>query len=496
MDVKLPSEISVLIVGAGPAGLTAASELVGKCRSVRVLEQDQKYVGGISRTVFYKGFRFDLGGHRFFSKNNDIVTWWHKRLPDDFVLVRRKSRILYGGKFYEYPLRVGNTVRNLGTFAAIRCAASYCWARICPKSPEVSFEDWVANRFGWRLYATFFKTYTEKVWGIPCSEISADWASQRIKGLSLKEVVLNALRRGRDGPVIKTLIDNFHYPRLGPGMMWEKTACDLVNQGMRIEMDRKVVNLRRGTREIESVITIDSKGKHEEWTADAYLLTMPLRDTVLSMAPALSQRVVEAALGLKYRDFLIVALIVEEERLFEDNWIYIHDPSVRVGRIQNFNNWSSQMVPRQGVTCLGMEYFASIGDSIWNLSDDELVELAISEIEQIGLVARSKVTDASVVRVEKAYPVYDHGYQSNVSVIRDALRAFSNVQAIGRNGLHKYNNQDHSMLTGMIAARRILGQDVRDPWLVNSDAEYHETDTGDGGRKVPLKVKKGAGTAA
>lgn len=490
LRIFMEKKKKIVIVGAGPAGLTAAMEFAGSDHEVVIVEADEEYVGGISRTVRYKGFRFDIGGHRFFSKNASISEWWRERLPDDFLSVRRQSRIFYRGKFFDYPLRAGDALLKLGFVTSCLCMVSYLWRRAFPICREATFEDWVVNRFGRRLFDIFFRTYTEKVWGMPCSEINADWASQRIKGLSLKEALLGNLLRKKSKGVIKTLIDEFQYPRLGPGMMWEKTRDDLAEAGIPVHMGRKVIGLHRTGDSLKLIRTTDGAGKEEDWSADEFILSMPLRDTVLAITPSLGADIDSAARGLRYRDFLTVALMVRAEELFSDNWIYIHDETVSVGRVQNFNNWSAELVPDGGVTCLGLEYFCSQGDQLWEMSDQELIELAKFEIGKIGLARPEDIFDGAVVRMDKAYPVYDGAYQEHVETIRGGLCKLKNLQVAGRNGMHKYNNQDHSMLTGMIAAKRILG-DERDPWRVNTDAEYHEGKSikPDAGRLVPERIR-------
>jgi protoporphyrinogen oxidase len=466
--------IRVLCVGAGPAGLTASAELLASERQVTVLEKDAKYVGGISRTVQYKGFRFDIGGHRFFSKNAEIMQWWQNRLPQDFLTVKRRSRILYRQKWFDYPLRPANALVNLGLATSAVCVLSYLWRRLFAIRPERNFADWVTNRFGRKLFNIFFKTYTEKVWGMPCEEISADWASQRIKGLSLLRAIWDSFGAGpRQGAVIKTLIDTFQYPRLGPGMMWEKTRDDIVRAGGTVHMGRDVEEIHHKDGRVQSVRTRDVNGLLEEWIADQFIVSMPLRETILKLRPEASAEAVAAAGALRYRDFITVALIVEGENLFSDNWIYIHDPEVKVARVQNFNNWSREMVPQTGITCLSLEYFCSVGDGMWEMTDDILIELAKTEAVRIGLIPAGTVRDACVVRMEKAYPVYDSGYQARVAVLRRELDQLDNLQVIGRNGMHKYNNQDHSMMTGMLAARN-LREEQFDLWRVNTDAEYQE----------------------
>jgi protoporphyrinogen oxidase len=489
----------VVIIGGGPAGLTAAYELVKHGRSVTVLEKDPTYVGGIARTVQYKGFRFDIGGHRFFSKSDEIERLWDELCAEDLLRRPRLSRIYYRGTFFDYPLKAGNALRGLGVFESMACVASYLRYRARPIRPELSFEDWVVNRFGRRLFEIFFRTYTEKVWGMPCNQISADWASQRIKGLSLKEAVLNALlpqrNRSRDR-TIKTLIDSFRYPRLGPGMMWETTRDRVAALGGEVKMGHTVTAIRHDGRRVTGVVIRTGSGNTETLPAEHVISSMPLRELIEQWDPAPPQAVLDAARSLKYRDFLTVALIVRRPQLFPDNWIYIHDPSVKVGRIQNFRAWSPEMVPDPELACLGLEYFCFEGDSLWTTSDSELIALATREIDRIGLIRADEVIDGCVVRMEKTYPVYDGAYARHVEVIRDYLGQFTNLQVVGRNGMHKYNNQDHSMMTALLAARNIMGAQF-DVWKVNTDAEYLEEDRGapDQGRLVPVGRQDAVPTA-
>lgn len=496
---------AILIVGAGPAGLTAAAELVklrgGRGEDITLLEQDPSTVGGISRTVCYKGFRFDIGGHRFFSKNEAICRWWQERLPEDFLCVRRQSRIFYRDRFYDYPLKPWNALSNLGLMESLRCGFSYLRRRLHPIQPERSFQDWVTNRFGSRLFQHFFKSYTEKVWGIPCTEISADWAAQRIKGLSLTRAVCNAFSKPKAGQgVVKTLIDRFQYPRLGPGMMWEKTRDDLLKAGVKIQMGRKVTEIihqegaQPNTRQVRSIRTESVSGEKEEWSAEEFILSMPLRETLEALRPLPAEAVQHAAQHLTYRDFITVALWIwhpqKKTSLFRDNWVYIHDPRVQVGRIQNFNNWSLAMVPQPDegcLTCLGLEYFCNQGDSLWEKPDDELLLLAQNELGQLGILPprlrpddASKVQGGCVVRMPKAYPVYGVKYQESLQVIRKELKRYTHLQVCGRNGMHKYNNQDHSMMTGILAAQNVVARSSEsekkelDLWSVNEDSLYQE----------------------
>lgn len=481
-------DLKAVVIGAGPAGLTAAYELErhGVCSTI--LEADQERVGGISQTAQYKGYRFDIGGHRFFSKNKEVERLWSEWLEEDMISVPRMSRILYGGKFYDYPLKAMNAFTNLGLVETVKCVASYFYAQVFPRKPVRSFEDWVINRFGYRLFSIFFKTYTEKVWGIPCNEISADWAAQRIKNLNLMKAALNALgwKPKSDKGVIKTLIDEFRYPRLGPGMMWERVADNLQEAGATLKMGEKVTKINWEPGRVTSVET--AEGQYE---GDSFFSSMPMRKLVEGLNPAPPEEVLKAAQGLKYRDYLTVVLILTREDLFPDNWIYIHEPSVKVGRIQNYGNWSKEMVPDPGCSGLGLEYFCDVGDELWDMSDSSLVELGLKELVQLGLATADQMKDGTVVRMPKAYPVYDDFYADNVAVIRDFIeREIPNLQLMGRNGMHRYNNQDHAMWTGILAARNALGQGPFDLWRVNADAEYLEEDKGEvsEGRLVPSRV--------
>ncbi len=483
---KPPSR--VVIVGAGPAGLTAGFEAAKAGWRVTVLERDPEYVGGISRTVRHGGYRFDIGGHRFFSKSAEVTRWWRERLPGDFIQVRRMSRIFYRRRFFDYPLKAWNALSNLGLLTSAACVLSYARARLFPLRPERSFEDWVVNRFGRRLFTIFFKTYTEKVWGIPTSELSADWAAQRIKGLSLTKAVLNAFKgRPHEGEaVVKTLIDTFSYPRLGPGQMWEKAAADIRELGGRVEMGSKATRIRHAGGRVLSIEAAEPSGREHSYEAEQFIISMPLQETVLAFDPPLSPEAVAAARGLRYRDFLTVALVVEGQNPFPDNWIYIHEPGVKLGRIQNFRNWSEAMIGKPGTTCLGLEYFCFEGDGLWSAADRDLVELGKRELSELGLVKPESVRDGTVVRVEKAYPVYDPGYQARIDVIRRDLGGLANLSVIGRNGMHKYNNQDHSMMTAILAVRNLEGGRFN-LWNVNTDAEYHEEGAPDerSGRQMP-----------
>jgi protoporphyrinogen oxidase len=460
------------IIGAGPAGLTAAHVMSRAGMTVHVLEADH-IVGGIARTVEYKGFRFDIGGHRFFTKVRAVEDLWRRMLGPDLIERPRLSRIYYDGRFFDYPLKAGNAMRGLGPWRMAAIAASYARARLAPIRPEVSFEDWVVNRFGRRLYETFFKSYTEKVWGIPCTEITAQWAAQRIKGLSLWTAAREMLRGG-GGSGIRTLIDKFTYPRLGPGMMWEAFARELTAAaGSRLTFGAHVSRIHHAGGRITAV-EYDGPGGAAREPVESLISTMPLRQLVEALWPPPPDEVLAAARQLKYRDFFTVALIIDQAEVFPDNWIYIHDPGVKLGRVQNFKNWSPEMVPDASKTCLGLEYFCFEGDGLWSMPDRDLIELGRRELGAIGLVDPRRVVDGTVVRMPKAYPVYDRGYEQALERVRTYLATLPNLQAAGRNGLHKYNNQDHSMVTAMLAASALMGG-RGDPWLVNVEDDYHET---------------------
>ena len=466
----------VVIIGAGPAGLTAASELCKAGVSTDMLEKDQ-IVGGISRTVSYKGYLFDIGGHRFFTKVKAVEDMWHEYMQNDFLHRSRISRILYNGNFFNYPLKISNALSGLGLTTSVLVGFSYLRIRLFPIRDERSFEDFVCNLFGRRLYLIFFKTYTEKVWGIPCNEISAEWAAQRIKGLSLVSAVKNAIIGNRfttKQTVIKTLIDSFHYPRLGPGMMWEKVASSVMQRGASIRMGANVTVIHRNDEGVKAVQVTSEDGSSQSYVGTHFISTMPVRELIAAMQPPPPQDVCQAAAKLNYRDFLTVALVIKKDHLFDDNWIYIHDESVKVGRVQNFKNWSPEMVPEPGMSCLGLEYFCFEGDGLWTMSDESLIELGKKEMQALGFLQASDVTDGTVVRMPKAYPVYDETYASALATVRGFVETSTpNLQLVGRNGMHKYNNQDHSMLTAMLAAENILGAN-NNLWSVNVEKEYHE----------------------
>ena len=463
----------VIITGAGPAGLTAAYKLVKQGIAPLVLEKGDK-VGGIARTETYKGYRFDIGGHRFYTKVEVVQKLWLEVLGNDFIKVPRLSRIYYGGKFFNYPLSVFNTLLNLGMIESALILLSYFKIKVQPLTEETTFEQWVTNRFGERLYKTFFKTYTEKVWGIPCNEIQADWAAQRIKGLSLTTAVINALFGSND---TKTLIKEFDYPRLGPGMMWEKFTEAVESKGGKVELNTGVIRIERDGYRVKNIVA-EKNGEIFRFSADNFISSMPVSALINRMEPPAPEEVLHAARSLNYRAFMIVSLVVNQVDLFPDNWIYIHTPDVKVGRIQNFKNWSPEMVPDLSKTCLGMEYFCNEDDDVWNMDDGDLIKLAAKELEALNLAKASDVEDGVVIRQAKAYPVYDSEYRQHLQVLQDFLTKFENLQTIGRNGMHRYNNQDHSMLTGILAVRNLDGE-KHNLWEVNTERSYYEDFTSD-----------------
>ena len=493
--------VDVAIIGAGPAGLTAGYLLTKAGLSVAIIERDTRYVGGISRTVEHEGYRFDIGGHRFFSKSQAVVDLWNEILPDDFIQRPRMSRIYYEGKFYSYPLRAFEALRNLGIWRSTTCMASFAKAKLFPRAVVKSFEDWTINQFGQKLYSIFFKTYTEKVWGMPCDEMSADWAAQRIKGLSLWGAVVDGLKRSlglnkrpNDGMATKTLLESFRYPRQGPGMMWEAARDKIIATGKgEVLMGHALKQLAQ-----------DGAGNWRMTASHAAGDTVITARHVVSSAPMreLAGRIhpLPATLGeamdLRYRDFLTVALKIQSEDLFPDNWIYIHDSKVQVGRIQNFRSWSPEMVPDASVACVGLEYFCFEGDGLWLMADDDLVALATREMAILGLVSPEQVIGGAVVRQEKAYPVYDETYAANVAAMRDELEAaYPTLHMVGRNGMHRYNNQDHAMMTAMLSVENIIaGARIYDIWCVNEDAEYHEA--GDEGAQTTPSVRPSDDQAA
>jgi protoporphyrinogen oxidase len=475
--VKEFGKKKVVIIGGGPAGLTAAYELSKADVESIVLEKDQM-LGGISRTVKYRNFYFDIGGHRFFTKIKRVNDMWKDVLGDNFLRRKRLSRIYYNKKFFFYPLRPINALLGLGLYNSFLVLLSYFYIHTFPLKQEETLEQWVSNRFGRRLYTTFFKTYTEKVWGVPCSEIRAEWAAQRIQGLSLAKAIKNSLVKPQNnngnGTVIKTLIDSFDYPKLGPGMMWETVAEIVKKNGSQVYLEAEVEGILWDKKRVKS-LEVNINGQKNLFQGTNFISSMPIRELIQKFKPTVPEKVLKAANNLKYRDFLTVALIVNKRDVFPDNWIYIHEPDVKLGRIQNFKNWSPYMVPDPGKTCLGLEYFCFEGDDLWSMPDQELIDLGKKELETLDLVRAYDVVDGAVVRMPKAYPVYDSNYKDMLQIVQQFTDKIDNLQLVGRNGMHRYNNQDHSMLTAMLAVENILGAN-HNLLDINKEEEYHEED--------------------
>lgn len=467
---KTQQESRFIIVGGGPAGLSAAYELT--CRNYRptVLEKYDK-VGGIARTEVYNGYYFDMGGHRFFTKSAEVNQLWRDVMGDDLLRRPRLSRIYYKRKFFNYPLKPLNALRGLGVWEGMLIGFSYMYWQVFPHRHENNFEEWVTNRFGKRLFRIFFKSYTEKVWGISTSELSAEWAAQRIKDLDLKAAILSMFVKPKQ--TIKTLIEEFDYPRRGPGMMWNVVKGKIEERGGQVLLDAPVTKIKRHGNRITEVV-VERGDEQQVLAGDNFISSMAITDLIKALDPPPPSDVVEATAKLSYRDFLTVCLVINQPKLFDDNWIYIHEPNVKVGRIQNFKNWSPDMVPDQNMSSLGLEYFCNEGDELWTMSDADLVELGRRELEAIGLARSSDVVDGRVFRVEKAYPVYDSTYQQHLKTVRSFLDSLENFQTIGRNGLHRYNNQDHAMLTGLYAVRNMLDGETHDLWSINAEQDYHE----------------------
>lgn len=472
LPVEPGRKAPVVVIGGGPAGLAALLEL-SRLGLPGLLAEQRSALGGIARTAQFDGYRFDLGGHRFFTRIEEIEQLWRDLLGDELLVRPRLSRICYQGQFYSYPLRLGEVIRQIGWGRSLQVLGSYLMARLRPQKPEDSFEKWVSNRFGRVLFEMFFRSYTEKVWGLSCTEISAAWAQQRIKDLSLAKAILSRLNPLRSLTGVSTsLIEEFLYPRLGPGMMWEACADRAVAAGQELLRETRVTALYHDNGFVHTARLAGVEGERET-PCRAVISTMALPDLLRALQPAPPAEVMAAARGLNFRAFLTVALVIDHPDLFPDNWIYIHDPSVQVGRIQNFRNWSPALIPNDHETVIGLEYFCAEGDELWRTSDADLVALATREMEHLGLLGEARVGRGVVERVDKAYPVYDTGFGERVTVIRRYLETFTNLQTCGRNGLHRYNNLDHSMLTGIGAARHLAGL-PGEVWEINLGEAYLE----------------------
>ncbi len=482
----MAQHVETLVIGAGPAGLTSAYALAKAGRAVTVLEMDPVYVGGLARTVDYKGFKVDIGGHRFNSTSQTVVDLWNEILPEDFIDRPHRSRIYYREKFYAYPLKAFEALAHLGAWTATRCLASFGWAKLRPIQEPATFHQWARNHFGEKVFSIFFKAHTEKVVGMSCDEISADWASQRIKDVSLIAAIFDGVRRslglkpkaaGEGAP--RSLAHSFRYPRKGPGMVWEACAEKIQDMGGVIRLGRKIQGLHYDkSAKLWTVSVSCAEGSAETYTADNVVSSAPIRELVGALSPTPIS--VFHAGELMYRDLITVSLIGRPRKPLPDNWIYIHDPSVKAARIQNFRSWSPEMVPDADSACLGLEYACFEGDHLWALSDADLVALAHREVAKIGLMEADDIRDASVVRQRKAYPVYDDAYAQHIKMIRLDLKLhFPGLHLIGRNGMHKSNNQDHAMMTGLLTAQNIIaGEPLHDVWAVGGDAAY-------GGAKAP-----------
>lgn len=468
------ADIVPIVIGAGPAGVTAAYALSERQIPVIILEKDQQ-IGGLCKTVQHRGFRCDIGGHRFFTKNKQIQGIWENILGEEFLTRPRLSRIYYRGKFFHYPLQVGNALAGLGVINSSRVIASYLRRQLFPVKPEKSFEDWVSNRFGAELYNIFFKTYTEKVWGTPCTKLSADWAAQRIRNLSLGRAVMHALGIGKGGKVA-SLIEQFHYPRLGPGQMYEAMLDRATRQGTKVRLNHTTTEIHQAHNRVTGLKAM-ARGEEVMLSCSHCFSSMPLNELVLKMNPPAPEAVLDAARRLRYRSIITVNLLFKKPTPLSDNWVYIHSPEVQAGRLQFYANWSPHMVPAGGFGSVGFEYFCFEDDSLWNLPDGELIKIALQDLSHLGLYPEEDFLDGFVVRYAKAYPMYEDNYAEHLRVIKDWLSGFNNLYCIGRYGQFRYNNMDHSMMTGLLAVRRMLGEEV-DPWSVNAEGEYLEEKEG------------------
>ncbi len=468
--MKPPRKRSLIIFGAGPAGLACALEAARQKFNVTVVEKQER-VGGLCRTLCRNGNYFDIGGHRFFSKSDEVNRLWQDMLGDDLMTVRRRSRIYFRNRFYDYPLRLFNVLKNLGLWNALLCLFSYFKAQWQRRGNERTFEGWVTNRFGRRLYEIFFKTYTEKVWGISCRDLSSDWAVQRIRGMSLRRAVTDALM-GNQSPRVRSFVKAFQYPIYGPGLFCDRLKNETERQGVRYYLESDVISVLHNRRRVEEIQIRCGTALHS-LTADEFVSSIPLTRLITQLVPAAPARVLEAAVGLKFRSFIVVNVVLNRPHLFDDNWIYIHSPEVRLGRVQNYKNWSHYMVRDLSTTTLGLEYFVSEGDELWQLSSQDMIRFAMEELEKVSLANRADLIEAFVVRIPNVYPVYEGEYQDKIEILKKYLAGFENLEVIGRCGMFRYDNSDRAILSGLYAARNLVGAGY-DLWNLSTDQTYHE----------------------
>ena len=471
------------IIGAGPAGVGTALELTQNGVSDILIIDKQTRIGGLSRTEIFEGTRFDVGPHRFFTKNKEINHIWHETLGKDFIPVDRLTRIFYKKKLFNYPLKAGDALTKMGLFESAHAMLSFAAAKFTPHKPAETFEDWITEKFGRKIFETFFKTYTEKVWGIPCNQIGAEWAAQRIKGLDLLEVIKNSFSFNKSNTP-KSLVEQFDYPRYGAGQMYEAIAARSVDKGAELMLGATVKTIRRQDNQITSLLVTDADGNNIEVTAKHYFNSSPLTHFFTMVDPLETDEITRAAGALYYRDHITVNLLIDGDNVFPDQWVYIHAPDVYMARLANYNNFSGNMVQGKK-TALSVEYFVFRNDNIWSRSDQELISLAGDELAKSGLVERSRLEKGWVIRETESYPTYYLGYLDHYNILKSAMDRYVNLTPIGRGGLYKYNNQDHSMYSGLLAARNYIGnQDIHyNLWNINIDAEYHESserETNDG----------------
>lgn len=465
---------TVLIIGAGPAGLSAGLLLARDGYQVHIYESHKEYVGGLSRTERYRDYHFDIGGHRFFTKDPAVEKFWKEILKDDFLKRKRLSRIYYKKKFFNYPLKLSDIFLKMSPLENTILLFSLLKSKIFPPAQQDNLENWIISRFGKKLYLTFFKSYTEKVWGVQCHKLSANWAAQRINNLSITEILTSAVKRifKRQDSKAKSLIQEFDYPKKGPGMLWEKVRDEIVNLGGEVHMGQKVVEVHKISEKWK--LKLESAADSPE--GEHVISSAPLATFIRSLRPAPPRELTAHLDSFTYRGFITVAIMFQGEQSFPDNWIYIHEPKVKVARIQNYRNWSEWMTPGPEYICYGLEYFCQENDSFWNKKDEELFKIALSELRILKLNYEKKGLDFKVIRSAKAYPVYDLEYEKRLQKTIDFTQADPTLHLVGRSGLHRYNNQDHSIKTAMITVENIKkGKKVYNPWNVNQDAEYIES---------------------